>query len=132
MNGILTTANVVITLDYLLIGLFFLQRLLATRQLRRTHRWAVFGLASMALFFFGCMHTHLDIALQHTYHGHQASWLYVVSHVLQAVGGLAFYWLARRKLVINIYDRETYERATDAETERRLDYLAARVGLTSR
>jgi len=131
-------SNVLIALDYFLIGLFFLGRVRSGISVRRTNPRALLGLAAMIIFFFGCVHTHVNLVILGE--GLNPHWFHpldVFSHAAQGVGGLAFWWLARQHLVINIYDRVVYDEATasareQAETEARLDRLALQVGLRNR
>ncbi len=125
MKAAFYAANLLIAVDYALIGLFFLGRLRVTKFNTKSRT----ALAAMVLFFFGCMHTHLDLVFlglddPHWYHPAN-----VASHVAQGVGGIVFWWLARKSLVVNIYDKVEYEKAGNAEREARLQYLAAKVGL---
>jgi ABC-type long-subunit fatty acid transport system fused permease/ATPase subunit len=130
-------ANALIALDYLLIGIFFLSRLHMTRSLRRANPYAVAALLAMGLFFFGCVHTHVELAW-HVWHGeahhHWHTWQGLASHILQGVGGFVFWVLAQRHLIVNIFDRASFWRANDGglETERRLEIMAIRVGLQQR
>ena len=132
MKELFIATNVLIALDYFLIGVYFLRRTpLLRRSPRRSKARAMIACYAAGLFFFGCMHTHILLALTES-HMHWHSWFNVVSHILQGVGGLTFWYLARHHLVLNIFDKILYERATDDEAEARLQYLADRVGLVRR
>lgn len=134
MKEIFWASNMLIALDYMLIGWFFLARVRVAARVARRNPRALMALAAMTVFFFGCAHTHLDLVFlgvdnaddEHWYHP-----LNVASHVAQALGGLMFWWMARKHLVINIFDRVTYERVSGdvGDNEARLQNLAMRAGL---
>lgn len=124
-------ANLVIALDYALLGVYFLGRLRTPQSFRR-HRKVFFSSVFAALFFFGCVHTHLNLVFMGDISEQWLDPVAVASHWLQALGGFGFWYLARYHLVINIYDRKTYEQAVNPDVERRLQYLAMRTGLCRR
>jgi hypothetical protein len=133
MKTLFIAATLLIAVDYALIGWFFLGRLWLPRSTSR--RWAYMAFLCLVLFFFGCVHTHLDIILLGVgddEHEHWYSWWNVTSHIVQGLAGLGFWVLAKTVLTINIYDRQAYQSAGDGDTERRLQYLALRAGLVRR
>lgn len=126
-------ANVVIAINYVLIALLLLSRL-RLHSLRRYPWAAVFVIAGVG-FFLGCVHTHVDLLwliFQGKENPHWSHPPTVLSHVAQALGGLVFWWVLRYRLVLNIYDKALWrqgEPETVEQTERRLHYLADKVGL---
>lgn len=128
MTALFVAANVLIAVDYALLGIFFLRRIRFPTRLGVVNRVTV-ATVGAALFFFGCVHTHLDLLLLGHLDAHWFSWPNVLSHILQGVGGFMFWFLAQRYLVVNIFERRTYEVAADPEAERRLQYLAQKAGL---
>lgn len=127
MRTVFLLANILIALDYALIGTYFLGRLRLPASLKAKGRKVLLATSFAVLFFFGCVHTHIDLLVSaaepSTLGPHWYSWWNVTSHVLQGIGGFGFWLLARRYLVINIFDRKLYESAVKPETKRRLDYL---------
>lgn len=130
MRELFWAANIVIAIDYFLIGWLFLSRIRMRFRQMKTHPRSFGAIVALVVFFFGCVHTHVDLVVldqnlsEHWYH-----WDTVLSHWLQALGGLFFWHLARKYLVINIYDRRLYELSADEDAEARLQYLALKAGL---
>lgn len=130
MKSLFVAANLLIAIDYALIGWLLFRRLWEPVRKWRNRTFAATG--CMAMFFLLCVHTHVDLLLMEpdTFaNPHWYSWWNVTSHVAQGVFGLVFWYLARKHLTIRIYDRKIYDAAGDPDTERRLQYLAYRAGL---
>lgn len=105
--------NVVIAISYALLAWFFGKRIILPEGSMKKGWRVLLALAFAAMFFVGCAHTHIDLAIdafQHNLHGaHWTSWWNQVSHVFQAIGGLGFYTLASRWVKLNIFDKQYYE-----------------------
>lgn len=105
-----TGINVVISLSYGLLAMFFATRLKLPGK--QTNRLSLLACLGAMFFFIGCAHTHIDLAYWSGTGGlreHWFSWWNVLSHLLQAVGGLTFWVLATFFLQINIFDKRHYE-----------------------
>lgn len=129
MKNVMIAANLLIALNYVLIGSFFLGRVRA--HLKDSAPKTLVAYLSLGVFFLGCVHTHLDLVFMGVDDPH---WLHpgnIVSHILQGIGGFVFWVLARKYLVINIFDRKAYDRIVEdsRQTEARLAYLAMKAGL---
>lgn len=133
MKDLFLVATGVIAVDYLLLGFYWLNAagLLsrARSKVVRPKRLALFAYVAMATFFFGCVHTHVDLLLLPPNDPHWYTWWNVTSHWAQAIGGFVFWYLTRTKLVVNIFDRKSYDRAVNPDTNARLDRLAAEIGV---
>jgi len=132
MRAAFVAANLLIALDYVLIGFYFLARTSLFKASKRPTRKALVACLAAGLFFFGCVHTHLDLILMDLHDAHWYSWWNLTSHVMQGVGGFTFWFLARHHLTLHIFDRQAYEQATDAQAEERLQRIAMELGLIRR
>lgn len=134
MKTLFHVANALIALDYFLIGMFFLQRLRAANTLRHSSPKAMAAVIAAVLFFFGCVHTHMNLLLLDEISDHWYGLLDVLSHWLQGLGGFTFWVLARKYLVINIFDVVAYRRVLshDEDERERLRYVAIKEGLMRR
>lgn len=127
MRTLFIAANILIAIDYALIGWFFFRRLWL--PVKKWRSKAFRATVALALFFVLCVHTHIDLAVLETNDAHWHDWWNVMSHWVQGLAGFVFWRLAKNHLVINIFDKKTYSLAANNDTEARLQYLAARVGL---
>lgn len=104
--------NAAIALCYGLLAVYFATRLKLPSGPGRSYL-PVLAWGSLGLFFIGCAHTHLDLAIWSATDNlmdHWFSWWNVLSHLLQAIGGLVFWVLATFYLQINIFDKRHYEK----------------------
>lgn len=108
------TINIVIALAYGLLAIFFVKRIKLPSRHER-HWLTMVACVGAAIFFVGCAHTHIDLAYwaqtddlkQHWY-----TWWNVVSHLLQAIGGITFWILATFYLQVSVFDKRHYEKMT--------------------
>lgn len=115
--------NIVIASAYGLLAWFFIKRIvLPTKSLKDNWR-VILTFIFAGLFFIGCSHTHIDLALDawsgHL-HGHWNVWWNQLSHILQAIGGFGFYILATKWVQLNIFDKRSYQKVAQ-EVEENLD-----------
>ena len=104
--------NWIIAFGYAALAFFFGARVRLPREKRQGWRTIV-ALVFAAMFFVGCAHTHIDLAIWATQGElvhHWFSPLNVISHVLQGIGGLGFWIFASLWVQINIYDKKDYSR----------------------
>ena len=132
-EALFMASNLLIAVDYFLLGIFFLQSTHLVRLrvrpgmpvVLRPRRLAMVAYLALGTFFLGCMHTHIQLFLtddrSHDWH----SWWVVASHIAQGLAGLVFWWLARHHLIVNIFDRICYEEAVSPDSNARLDRLKA-------
>jgi MFS family permease len=110
-----TYVNLAIALCYGLLAIYFIQRIKLPNRKER-HPLTILACIGAGLFFVGCAHTHLDLVIgsmtdelmQHWY-----SWWNVISHALQALGGITFWILATFYLQLNIYDKRHYDKVQE-------------------
>lgn len=104
--------NIVIAIGYALLAVFFAMRLRLPRQKLQGWRTIVTFIFA-AMFFVGCAHTHIDLALwgaQGELIHHWFSPLNVASHILQGIGGIGFWLFATLWVKITIFDRKDFEK----------------------
>jgi hypothetical protein len=116
--------NAIVAVCYGLLAIFFAKRVRLPAKKMAGWR-TILALIFAALFFIGCAHTHIELAIL-AYHGllhaHWLGWPTVLSHVLQSIGGLGFLVLASRWVELSIYDKHDFDSEIyDAEQEILLD-----------
>lgn len=104
--------NATIAGCYGLLALYFVKRIKLPGKKDR-NPLTILACIGAGLFFVGCAHTHLDLtvwAMERELKPHWYSWWNVLSHFLQAVGGITFWVLATYYLQLNIFDKKHYEK----------------------
>ncbi len=115
MITLFVVVNGIVALGYGLLAIFFAARLRLPRK--KLEGWrTIVALTFAAMFFVGCAHTHIDLALwaaQGNLIEHWYSPLNVLSHTLQAIGGLGFWIFATIWVRITIEDKRDYNRRVE-------------------
>lgn len=124
-----TIINGLISFSYGLLAFYFARRIKLPTGKRDRNPLVFLAMFGAILFFVGCAHTHLDLALwsgSGELAKHWYSWGNVFSHVLQGIGGLTFWVLATFFLQFNIYDKRHYNRTINSEMEKPWDGVERR------